>query len=129
MGGGVLEALGVAVGGGVGAMARFWIDGLVTRRAQRRGGGATGFPWGITVVNLTGSFVLGLLVGADLAWPAIGVGLLGGYTTFSTASLDTVRLMREKRLGAALGNACGTLGIAVVLATAGLYLGYLMRHT
>ncbi|QNN63849.1 CrcB family protein [Leucobacter denitrificans] len=119
--------LAVLIGGGVGSAARFFIDSVVTRGVRRGRGGTNAFPWGITVVNLSGSFVLGLLLGADLVWPAIGAGLLGGYTTFSTASLDTVRLLREKRYVAAAGNAFGTLGIAVILATTGLLLGSFWR--
>ena len=127
MSAGALEAVTVAIGGGVGAMARYTLDGLVARTVRRRGGGTGSFPWGITAVNLTGSFVLGLLVGAGIVWPALTVGLLGGYTTFSTASLDTVRLVREKRYVAAAGNAFGTLGIAVLLVSAGVLLGGLWR--
>ncbi len=122
---GVLDAIAVLLGGGIGSAARFWIDSLFTRRIQRRRPGTLSFPWGITVVNLTGSFVLGLLLGAGFVWPAVGTGLLGGYTTFSTASLDTVRLLRERRYWAALGNAFGTFGAALALAVGGLALGAL----
>lgn len=148
----LLGALLVAVGGGVGSVLRYALDTRVTRRAERRAsrGAQPRFPWGITVVNLSGSFALGLLVGAlgaevaavvgpgalvtpgtlvtpgaasHPAWLALGIGLLGGYTTLSTASLDTVRLARAGRFAAAAGNALGTLGGAVLLAAAGMLLG------
>lgn len=136
----LLGALLVALGGGAGSIARFALDTWVTRRARRRASAPAKapFPWGITLVNVSGSFLLGLLVGllgavpdslvvssaaAHPAWLGLGVGLLGGFTTLSTASLDTVRLARAGRLGAAAANALGTLGIAVLFALAGILLG------
>lgn len=128
-----LGALLVALGGGVGSIARFSLDTWVTRRTRRRVGDAGGapFPWGIVLVNLSGSLLLGLLVGLlrapELQAPglldALGVGVLGGYTTLSTASLDTVRLARSGRFAAAAAHALCTLGVAVLLAIAGILLG------
>ena len=132
---GALGALLVAVGGGAGSIARFVLDTWVTGRARRplRAPAKLRFPWGITIVNLSGSFLLGLLLGllhapgldvaTHPAWLALGAGLLGGYTTLSTASLDTVRLARAGRRVAAAANALGTLGVAVLLAIAGILLG------
>lgn len=84
----------MAACGGLGAVARFGVDATVTSR--RRGA----FPWGILVVNLSGSFVLGLLVGmaanADVLFVA-GTGFLGGYTTFSTWMVQTERLGDDER--------------------------------
>ena len=125
---GIYEALLVALGGGIGAAGRYWLDTRITQVLMGRGGNAWRFPWGIVIVNLSGSLMLGALVGAGVAWPALGVGLLGGYTTFSTTSLDTVRLMREGRTGAALLNAFGMLGSAMLLACIGLLLGAWLRH-
>lgn len=142
----MIGALVVAAGGGVGAILRFLLDTWVTRsagrRASRSGTGQPGqrFPWGITAVNLSGSLALGVLVGwlgrgladsaaahpgspATLLWLTLGVGLLGGYTTMSTASLDTVRLAQSGRIAAAAGNALGTLGAAALLAAAGILIG------
>lgn len=162
---GPLAMLLVALGGGLGSVLRYALDVWVTRAAGKRSGGSTraAFPWGITLVNLSGSLLLGLLVGilggllsggaldgwlggphseapaapltaapgalvapgaaASPLWLALGVGLLGGYTTLSTASLDTVRLARAGRFWASAVNALGTLGIAVLLAIAGILLG------
>lgn len=124
---GAVEAMLVALSGGVGAATRYGIDLGVTGIARRFGRGTRGFPWGITLVNLSGSFLLGMFLGAGLDagpwWPAISTGLLGGFTTFSTASLDTVRLIREKHLWLAAINAFGTLGAAILLASAGIAVG------
>jgi len=69
-------------------------------------------------VGLVGS---GVLAG-EWQW-ALGTGFLGGYTTFSTASFETVRLLQERRLGAGLLNAVGQLVAATALAGLGLWLG------
>lgn len=134
---GLFAAVAVAVGGGLGAAARYALDTVVTvwiaDRARSTGRPASRFPWGITLVNLSGSLLIGVLIGlgADHAgsgtlwWPALGIGVLGGYTTFSTASLDTARLLRERRYGLALVNAFGTLVAAVLLAGVGAWLGHL----
>ncbi|MBC9954610.1 CrcB family protein [Leucobacter sp. cx-42] len=111
----------VALGGGIGAVLRHVVDTLVQGRIRAR------YPVGITIVNLTGSFVLGLLVGFATPVPLmllLGTGMLGGYTTFSTASLDTVKLVRERRYGAALANGVGMLVAAVCCAILGIALGY-----
>lgn len=113
---------GLAVAGGVGAAARLVVDGLVKDLAGAR------LPWGTATMNLSGSFLLGLLTGAAAAGaPAallavLGTGLLGGFTTFSTASVETVRLLQQRRGAAAAGYAAGTLVLAVALAWAGIAL-------
>jgi CrcB protein len=78
----------VAVGCGLGALARFTLDGLVQ---SRRGGE---FPLGTLVVNLGGAFLLGLLVGVGASHRAttvLGTAMIGSYTTFSTWMLETHR--------------------------------------
>ncbi len=114
----------VALAGGVGAVARFVLDGLVRSRV------ASWFPVGTVVVNVTGSFVLGLVTGLALAHVVpeelrlvFGTGFCGGYTTFSTASFETVRLVEQRRVGAALLNGVGTLVVTVCVAGLGLWLG------
>ncbi|WP_217178616.1 CrcB family protein [Streptomyces sp. AC495_CC817] len=110
-----------ALAGGVGAALRYLVDLGVARLAGRR------FPWGIFVVNLTGSFALGLVTSA-LPGQAflLGAGLLGGYTTFSTAMLDTVALWRDGERPASAFNAIGTLLLGLCAAGAGLALGSLL---
>ncbi|ACQ78788.1 Camphor resistance CrcB protein [Beutenbergia cavernae DSM 12333] len=103
----------IALAGGVGAAARFVVDGVVRSRAA--------LPWlGTTVVNVSGSFLIGLLAGFAVAhavpatWHAVvATGFLGGYTTFSTAAVEGVVLLRagERRRAAVY-----VLGVAVVSA-------------
>ena len=114
-----------ALAGGVGAGLRYLVDVLVV------GGRPGRLPLGIFVVNITGSFALGLvtglgteLIGGDVAW-IIGVGLLGGYTTFSTVSLESVLLAHSGEARRGWLNAAGTLVVGVAAAAAGLAIGHL----
>ena len=116
----------VAAAGGIGAATRFVVDGLVKDRL------GSAYPWGTTVINVSGSFALGLVTGLALQavvapeWKAVlGTGLLGGYTTFSTASVETVRLLAVGRRGAAVANGLGMLVACVGVASLGLWLGSL----
>jgi CrcB protein len=89
----------VAVGGALGTTGRYWLSGVVARLI-----GET-FPWGTLSVNVTGSFVIGLfavLTGPDgriflgsTARQFVMIGLCGGYTTFSSFSLQTLALMND----------------------------------
>ena len=116
----------VAAAGGIGAAARFVVDGLVKDRL------GSAYPWGTTAINVSGSFALGLVTGLALQavvapeWKAVlGTGLLGGYTTFSTASVETVRLLAAGRRGGAVANGLGMLVACVGVASLGLWLGSL----
>ncbi|MCU1437845.1 MAG: chromosome condensation protein CrcB [Naasia sp.] len=113
-----------AVAGGLGAAARFLLDGLVQSRTHGR------YPLGIFVVNASGSFLLGLLAGliAASALPdawrtVVGAGFLGGYTTFSAAAVEVVILLRARRYGAAMVHAAGMLLACTALAACGWGLG------
>lgn len=110
--------LAAALAGGLGAVLRYLADLGVARFAGRR------FPWGILLVNISGSFALGFVTTAlpDAAF-LIGAGLLGGYTTFSTAMLDTVALWRDGERRASAFNALGMLLLGLVAAGLGLALG------
>ncbi|MEV4987839.1 fluoride efflux transporter CrcB [Pseudarthrobacter sp. LMD1-1-1.1] len=110
----------LGLAGGLGAATRFMVDGLV--RAKIR----TALPVGTIAINVTGSFLLGLVAGAVIMHAAppelqaiAGTGFLGGYTTFSTASFETVRLVQSGRAGLALLNALGTAAAAVAAAAGG----------
>lgn len=112
-----------AVAGGVGAGLRYLIDVLVVGSRPGR------FPLGIVVVNVTGSFALGVLtgagasvVGAETAW-IVGVGLLGGYTTFSTVSVESVLMMQSGEARRGWLNVVGTLVLGVAAAASGVALG------
>jgi CrcB protein len=86
---GALTWIGVALFGALGAVARFRIDGAVSARFP------SDFPLGTLVVNLTGAFVLGVLVGAAAPHRTlflVGTGFMGGYTTFSTWMVESERL-------------------------------------
>ena len=122
----VLLVVAVGLAGGVGAVARLVLDGLLRARVR------VAFPLGTTVINVTGSFLLGLVTGLALAnglpaeWRAVlGTGFLGGYTTFSTASFETVRLAQQRRYRAAAFNGVGMLLLALAAAGLGLWLGQL----
>lgn len=112
----------LAAAGGIGATSRMVLDGVIRSRGT--------LPLGTVTINLTGSLLLGLLTGITTAelvpevWQlVVGTGFLGGYTTFSTASFETVRLLQErKRINAAL-NSLGTLFGSVMAAALGLWLG------
>lgn len=113
----------VALAGSGGAVARFALDGALRARL----GGA--FPWATIIVNVTGSLLLGVLAGLVAAGrlPAgvltvLGVGFCGGYTTFSTATVESVNLLRQGRPAASAVNAAGTLALTVAAAWMGLAL-------
>jgi fluoride exporter len=111
----VLVWVGVALLGGVGALARFALDGFVAERVGSE------FPWGTFAVNISGSFVLGVLAGADLhgdAFLLAGTATLGSYTTFSTWMLETHRLGEDGSL--ALGALNVALSLVVGVAAAWL---------
>lgn len=119
-----LLVLAVSVGGGVGAAGRFLLDGLINTGRQFR------LPVGTLTINITGSLLLGVIVGAAahlgaLPVAVLGTGVMGGYTTFSTASFETVRLARTGRTTAAAVNGLGMLVVSVAAAAAGVTLGTL----
>jgi CrcB protein len=119
--------LGMAVAGGIGAACRLLVDGIVRNKIR------IAYPLGTLIINVSGSLLLGFVAGLALSqlvsddWKTIlGTGLLGGYTTFSTASLETVRLIQERRYSAALTNGVGMLVLSVAAAYLGLWLGGLL---
>jgi fluoride exporter len=120
----VLIYLWIAVGSALGGVGRYWLSGFVAERI-----GET-FPWGTIIVNVTGSFVIGffatltgpdgrLLVGST-ARQFVMIGICGGYTTFSSFSLQTLELMRDGDWVKAGANAVGS----VVLCLVAVWLGY-----
>jgi|SRR5579862_4797139 len=113
--------VGILVAGALGALARYGLDGFVSRRTSGS------FPWGTFVVNVTGAFVLGLLFTALTdRWSvspwirtSITIGFLGAYTTFSTFMLESYRLASDRALGLAMLNLAGS----VVAGMGAVYLG------
>ncbi len=126
----------VAIGGALGSVARFWFSGVVARWF-----GET-FPWGTMLVNISGSFAIGVLaalLGPDSRWigtVSLGrrvfgpsdfrqffmIGICGGYTTFSSFSLQTLNLLRDREWFYAGGN----IVLSVVLCLIAVWLGYLL---
>ena len=110
----------VAVVGGAAALARFVVD----REVGRRVGGA--FPYGTLVVNLSGSFLLGLVTGLALSTDAaliVGTATIGSYTTFSTWVFETDRLAESGALRAAAVNLVVSIVLGVALAALGRTVG------
>ncbi len=116
----LVVVLGIGLVGGAGAIARLLLDGPVSGWLGR------GFPYGTLAVNLTGTFVLGALVGAALdqdVYRVLGTGLIGAFTTFSTWALESHRLGEDGQLRLGLLNFAASLILGVVSAWAGRRLG------
>lgn len=107
-----------SLAGGVGAGARYLVDiGIMSLTRGR-------FPWGIVIVNITGSFALGVVTASiPETLIVIGAGLLGGYTTFSTAMLDTLALWSDGERPASVVHLLGTFAASVGAALTGLAVG------
>jgi CrcB protein len=115
----------VAVAGAAGALLRYEVELTVRRRKGAH------LPFGILLINVSGSFVLGVLAGlaehhgipASVVTVA-GTGLVGAYTTFSTFSFDTISLVELGRLRAAVGNLAVSLVLGMGAAGVGLVIGH-----
>ncbi len=115
----------VALGGALGSVGRFWLSGAIADRCGQE------FPWGTLIVNVTGSFVIGLFAtifepgGRLFATPDtrafVLAGLCGGYTTFSSFSLQTLKLAQDGQWLWAGGN----ILLSVLLCLLGVWLGFL----
>jgi CrcB protein len=122
----MLTYLWLGLGGAIGTMVRFWLDGVVSNRFGKT------FPLGILTINITGSFLIGLLfalIGPEGRWlvrPTVYtffvVGICGGYTTFSSFSLNTLNLAREGQWLYAGANVV----LSVVFCLLAVWLGYLL---
>lgn len=119
--------LAIAVGGGTGALLRHWVNHVV----QSRYGAA--FPLGIFLVNAIGCLAIGLVAGllasarvhiSETGRAFIVVGILGGFTTFSSFGLDTFTLARGGQVGAAAFNAVGQLVVGLLA----VWAGYALAH-
>jgi len=114
----------VAAGGAIGASARYLASVAVMRAL------GPGFPWGTMLVNVVGSFLMGVLIvtlahlGGTRFAPFLAVGVLGGFTTFSSFSLDAVTLYERGAVAAAAGYVAGS----VVLSLAALFAGLVVAR-
>jgi CrcB protein len=118
--------LAVGAGGALGAMARHALNHVIHQRTL-----ASTFPAGIFVINVTGSVLIGAVAGALAAGRlSLGieartfliVGVLGGFTTFSSFSLDTLALLKDGHSGQALWNVAGQVGLSLLGVWAGFRL-------
>ena len=116
----VLVWVGVALLGGVGACARFLLDGTVASRSP------IDFPLGTYVVNISGAVLLGFLVGIALegdAYLLAGTATIGSYTTFSTWMLETHRLGEEGERFSMVANVVLSLAVGIGAAALGRAIG------
>ncbi len=114
----------VALGSAVGGCARFALGSAVAAAA------GSAFPWGTFLINVLGSFLIGLFASRieDAAWrQLLMVGLCGGFTTFSSFSLETLNLLRAGHLPQALGYAGGSILLCLVAVWAGHAAGTILR--
>jgi fluoride exporter len=118
----VSVAVWIAVGllGGIGALGRFLVDGIVAARTRHE------FPLGTLVVNLSGAMLLGFLVGLGFTGNRLllaGTATLGSYTTFSTWMLETQRLVEDGEVALAGANVVISLVVGVGAAALGRFIG------
>jgi len=123
----MIAYLWVAIGGALGSVTRFGLGGLIAARW-----GET-FPWGTLAVNVTGSFLIGVFAaysdpdGRAMISPGMRqflmIGICGGYTTFSSFSLQTLNLMREREWLYAGGNVLLSVGLCMIAVWLGFALG------
>lgn len=124
----MIAYLWVALGGAIGSVGRFWLAGVITERFGQS------FPWGILVINATGSFIIGTIAAFTnpdgpmtpqsrvFATQFLMIGVCGGYTTFSSFSRDTLRLLQERQWLYAGGNVM----LSIVLCLIAVWLGYML---
>jgi CrcB protein len=124
---GMLNTFGlIALGGAIGAMLRY---GVVLSSAHILG---SGFPMGTMIVNVTGSFIMGIMAillmermqGSALI-PFVMVGILGGFTTFSSFSLDAMILLEKGKMAAAAGYVFGSVGLSITA----LFMGFFFARS
>ena len=120
----------VGAGGALGAIARHALNHLVHQRWV-----SSVFPIGIFLINVSGSIVIGVIAGLlaseRIHWSLpqrtfVVVGVLGGFTTFSSFSLDTLALARDGHMGMALWNVAGQVGLSLLGVWAGFRVGHMV---
>ncbi len=117
----------VFFGGGIGAAVRYWLQGFVYRYT------GAGFPYGTFAVNVLGSFAIGFLMSLfeerfvvpPTLRVVLTIGVLGGFTTFSSFSFETVALLRDGSYGLGILNALGSVVTCLVATWIGIVIGKL----
>jgi CrcB protein len=117
----------LSLGGMLGVNARYWLGLWIVAWAGTR------MPWATGLINVTGAFSLGLFLTLAPAWridPAwhlfFGVGFLGGYTTFSTFAVESVRLWNEAAFGRSIAYMAGSVILGVLAVALGMAIGRLL---
>ncbi len=117
-----MTIFGVAIAGALGALARYGLGGYVANRFP------SAFPWETFVINISGSLIIGVLfvlfTEKLMPHPALRaslmVGFVGAYTTFSTFSLETIRLVQDGAVGLAAANVFGSVAAGLVAVWVGI---------
>ncbi len=120
-----MDYLYVAFGSACGGMLRYWLGAVVAARW------GDALPWGTMLINISGSLAIGLLFGAFgqtrayAVWvqPLLLVGMLGGFTTFSAFSLQTLQLLQSANMGGACANVLLSVVLGLAAAAGGFWLG------
>lgn len=118
----------IGTGGFAGAIARYAVGIWMTRRF------ASAFPYGTLAVNVSGSFLLGLSVGAgapekwNTFYQAFGIGFLGAFTTFSTYASESLHMLRQRQMKRFFVYQAASFLVAIAAAALGCFLGKLMQH-
>src|SRR3954470_18137964 len=119
-----MNVLLVALGGAIGSAARYLVGAFIANRF------GPDFPWGTFIVNVSGSFLIGVILsfvgGGQLpagARPFLAVGIMGGYTTFSTYNHETLQLIQDGEFGAATFNTLGQAVAGLIAVYLGVVLG------
>lgn len=115
----------IFVGGGIGAVGRYWLQGFVYRYMS------SGFPYGTFAVNLLGSFAIGFLMSlfeerfvvAPSLRIFLTIGILGGFTTFSSFSFETIALLRDGSYGPGILNVLISVITCLVATWIGIAIG------
>ncbi len=123
----MVSYLWIAIGGALGSVGRYWLNGIVSTRFET-------FPMGTLVINVVGSFIIGIFAaltmpegrmsseGRAFATQFVMIGICGGFTTFSSFSLQTLNLLREREWLYAGGNVL----LSVIVCLVATWLGYLL---
>ncbi|AXB13897.1 fluoride efflux transporter CrcB [Listeria monocytogenes] len=116
----MLQGVVVGVGAVFGSLARYLFSNWMKKNGQSQ------FPWGTYLINMTGAFLLGIIIGSDLSviWTLLlGTGFMGGFTTFSTLKSESVDLLLRKKHFLFLTYLSLSYCIGLLMAFAGLYIG------
>ena len=124
----MLAYLWIAIGGALGSVSRFWLNGLVSQRFDT-------FPLGTLAINVLGSFIIGIFAaltipegrmssdGRTFATQFVMIGICGGFTTFSSFSLQTLNLLRDREWLYAGGNVLLSVALCLIATWLGFLLG------